>query len=271
MLAGVRNVYTPENMDEAINLLTEYDVRPLYGGVAIHRESPHEITAVVDLSRLGLEQHRVFDKGFSLGSMMTLEAARQACLAMSEHIPNAAFLAKIIRLEAPINMRNTMTIGDLLVERRSNSILMTALVLLDAQVDANGWPRFIHDWLKAPALEVKSALIIEIAVEQGSLAGRHAFEKVSRTPADAPIVGVMSYVERNSDGTILDARLAVCGVADYPIPLPAVDEELISTNGDLDQALSKLNVSPKGDHWGSTDYRTAMTRVLSRRVLSQTL
>lgn len=271
MLAGVRTVHTPENMDEAINLLTEHDVRPLYGGVAIHRESPHDITAVVDLSRLGLEQHRIFDKGFSLGSMMTLEAARQACLAMGDRIPNAAFLAKIIRLEAPINMRNTMTIGDMLVERASNSVLMTAFVLLDAQVDANGWPRFIHDWLKAPSLEVKSALITEIAIEQGSPVGRYAYEKVSRTPADAPIVGAMSYIERNDDGAILDARLAVCGVTDYPIPLPAVDEELISTNGDLDQALSKLNVSPQGDHWGSSDYRTAMTRVLSRRVLSQTL
>ena len=190
---------------------------------------------------------------------------------MKEQCANADFLSQIMRHEARIDMRNTMTIGDMLCERASNAVVRSAFVLLDAQFDANGWPRFIHDWLKAPSLEVKSALITEIAIEQGSPVGRYAYEKVSRTPADAPIVGAMSYIERNGDGAILDARLAVCGVADYPIPLPSVDEELISTNGDLDRALSKLNVSPQGDHWGSSDYRTAMTRVLSRRVLSQTL
>lgn len=271
MLAGVTTIYTPETIEEATHLLSEQQTRPLYGGVALHRESPHDVTAVVDLSQLGLEQHRSFNKGFSLGSMMTLEAARNACLSMASRYPNAAFLAEVLRQEAPLNLRNTMTIGDVLVERRANSVLLTALVLLDVQVDANGWPRFIHAWLEAPEVEVRNALITEIALEHGSPSGRYAFEKVARTPADMPIIGAMSYIQRGADGTILDARLAMCGVAAYPIPLPSVDEELINTNGDLETALSRLVVYPLNDHWGSADYRAAMARVLARRVLSQTL
>ncbi len=271
MLAGANTIHTPESIDEAIHLLAERDVRPLYGGVALHRESPHDVQAVVDLSHLGLEQHHAFDRGFSIGGMMTLEAARQACLSMAERFPNARFLAEIIRQEAPINMRNTMTIGDVLIERRPDSLLITALVLLDTQVDANGWPRFIHDWLAAPDIEIKSALITEIALEHGSPTARYAIEKVARTPTDAPIVAAMSYIDRNESGVIVDARLAMGGVADWPVPVSAVDEELINNNGDIDAALQKLDVTPPGNHWGSSEYRTAMARVLAQRVLARTV
>lgn len=271
MLANVENIYVPHTIDEAIHVLQEPHVRPLYGGVALHRESSLDVRAVVDLSQLGLDQHRAFDKGFALGSMMTLEAALAACESMQRRYPNARFLAEIIREEAPVNLRNTMTLGDLLVERRPNSILLTAFVLLDAQVDANGWPRFIHDWLSAPDVEVKSALITEIALEHGAENARYAFEKVARTPKDAPIVGAMAYVARDSDGIVNDARLAMCGVAEFPIPLSSVDEELIATNGNIEQALQRLQVNPTGDHWGSAEYRAAMAMVLARRVLNQTI
>lgn len=271
MLANVETIHHPTSIEEAIHLLQEPHVRPLYGGVALHREASLEVRAVVDLSQLGLEQHRAFDKGFSLGGMMTLESALQACRSMEHRYPNAGFLADVIKEEAPINLRNTMTIGDLLVERRPNSVLLTAFVLLDAQVDANGWPRFIHDWLEAPDVEVKNALITEIALEHGAEGARYAFEKVARTPKDAPIVGAMAYIARNGDSVIVDARLAMCGVADHPIPLAAVDEELIVTNGDVEAALTKLYVSPFGDHWGSSEYRAEMAVVMARRVLNQTV
>jgi CO/xanthine dehydrogenase FAD-binding subunit len=271
MLANVNTIHTPETLDDATHLLMEADVRPLYGGVALHREAPLDVNAVVDLSLLGIDQHRAFDTGYAFGGMMTLQAILNACETMQARFPTAAFLVDIIKDEAPVNMRNTMTLGDLLIERRANSVLLTALVLFDAQVDANGWPRFIHDWVEAPDVEVRNALITEVALEQGHPNARTAYEKVSRTPKDAPIIGAMAYVQRDDAGQVIDARLAMCGVASQPIPLADVDEELIATNGDIDAALKKLDLSPPGDHWGSSDYRAEMARVLARRVLTQTL
>ncbi|MCQ3931405.1 MAG: hypothetical protein DPW16_13190 [Chloroflexi bacterium] len=269
MLIRLNTIHHPTTIDEAIHLLTERNTRPLYGGVALHRESPTHVTAVVDLSKLKLDRHRVFDAGFSLGSMMTLEKAHQTCLELAEKIPNAGFIAEMLKLEAPINQRNTLTIGDVLVEQRPNSIFLTALTALDAQVDANGWPRFIHNWLTAPKQEVQQALITEIALEKGTPTARHAFEKVSRTPADDPIVGAVGYLDRDANGKLHDVRLALCGVADHPIPLGAVDEILIETNGDVDRALTALKLDPPSDHWGSREYRTEMAKLLVRRVLSQ--
>jgi CO/xanthine dehydrogenase FAD-binding subunit len=271
MLIRLNTIHHPTTIDEAIHLLADRNTRPLYGGVALHRESPTHVTAVVDLSKLKLDQPRIFDAGFSLGSMMTLESARLASLEMANEIPNAAFLAEMLKLEGPINQRNTITIGDVLVEQRPNSILLTAFTALDAQVDANGWPRFIHDWLTAPKMEVQQALITEIALEKGTSTARHAFEKVARTPADDPIVGAVAYVDRDASGKLHDVRLALCGVADHPIPLGAADEILIETNGDIDCALAALKLDPPSDHWGSSEYRTEMAKVLIRRVLEACL
>jgi len=271
MLPRVETIHTPKNVDEAINLLMEPDTRPLYGGVALHRESPTSVKAVVDLSNLALKESRVFDAGFSLGSMLTLEEARLKCLELGDEIPNARFLADIIRQDVPITLRNTMTLGDALVERKTNSLLLTALVALDAQIDANGWPRFIHDWLNAPEIEVRSALITAVALEKGDPLARYAYEKVARTPADDPIVGAIVYACRDDTGQLVDVRLAMCGVDSHPIPLAAVDETLIASNGDIEAALAKLQLNPPGDHWGSSEYRAAMARVLGQRVLEQVL
>lgn len=271
MLVNVETIHTPDTLDEAIHLLLEPNVRPLYGGVALHREAPRATGAVVDLSKLKLNKSRVFDAGFALGSMMTLEEAREACLHFAGESSNAHFLAEMLRHEAPITLRNTMTIGDVLVERKPNSIFLTALVALDAQVDANGWPRFIHKWMNAPEVEVRQALITSVALEKGQTQARHAFEKVARTPADDPIVGAAGYAARDDKGNLVDVRLALCGVADHPIPLAAVDETLIETNGDIEAGLQKLVVDPAGDHWGSREYRAEMAQVLSRRVLEQIL
>lgn len=271
MLADVNTIYTPTTVEEATHLVTESGVRPLYGGVALHRESPRGITGVVDLSRLGLDQHRVFETGFSLGSMMTLEAARQVCLSLSETIPNARFLAVMLELEAPITLRNTITLGDVLVERQSNSILLTALTAFDAQIEANGWQRFIHEWLESPNEEVLHAIITAIALEKGQPNGRYAFEKVARTPADMPMVGVIGYAVRRADGQLQDIRLGACGVASSPIPLAQVDESLLATNGDIEAALATLSLHPPSDHWGSSAYRLEMVQVLTRRVLTQIL
>lgn len=268
MLSGIKTIHKPHTLDEAIHFLTEAQVRPLYGQVALEREAPQDVQAVVDLSALGLDKQRVFDKGFALGSMLSLEAARQHCLTLANEIPNAKFLAEILAQEETPELRQRMTIGDVLVERRADSLLISALVLLDAQISANGWLRFIHKWLDAPAIEVKSALITEVALEQGSPNARYAFEK---TATDSPFqMGAMSYIERH-EHTLSDARLAIYGLAAYPIPLASVDEELIHTNGNIDAALAKLTLEAPADKTENWAEQLVQATELARRVLERSL
>src|SRR5689334_536726 len=158
MLIRVETIHQPNTVDEAAKLVNS-TVRPLYGGVALHRESPHDVVAVVNLQYLGLDHSRLESQRLLLGSMLTLEAVRQICL--DPTIPNGAFLAEIIRQEAPINLRNTMTLGDALTERRANSVLLTALVALEATVNATSGNVRIEDWLNAGEAQVRTSLILE--------------------------------------------------------------------------------------------------------------
>jgi CO/xanthine dehydrogenase FAD-binding subunit len=255
MLIGVETIHQPNTVDEAAELVNA-TVRPLYGGVALHRESPHDVVAVVNLHQLGLDQSRLESQRLLLGSMLTLEGVRQIC--NNPEIPNGAFLAEVIRQEAPINLRNTMTLGDALIERRANSVLLTALVALEATVNTTKGNLSIQEWLDVPKADIRTALILEVSLLRGSPQARHAFQKVARTPADAPIVGAIAVVENEV------VRLALCGVANHPI----------SVTSDLSAAIElvdNLELNPPGDHWGSSEYRAAMGRLMARRVLERML
>lgn len=258
MLIRVNTVHQPNTLDEAVKLINS-QVRPLYGGVALHRESPGDVTAVVNLSKLGLDTHRVEGDSIELGSMLTLDDTRQTCLELDS--PNTRFLAEMIRQEAPITLRNTMTIGDLLVERKANSVLLTALVALDATVYMTEETVHISEWLAAD--DVRPTLVTAITLPLGSGGARHAYQKVSRTPADDPIVGAVAYAENGM------MRVAMCGVEHYPILLDELSS--VRQTSDITGALEQLDLDPPGDHWGSSAYRLAMAKIMGRRVLERTV
>ena len=258
MLIRVNTVHQPNTLDEAVNLINP-QVRPLYGGVALHRESPADVTAVVNLSKLGLDTHQVKGDAIALGSMLTLDDARQICLEIES--PNTHFLAEMIRQEAPITLRNTMTIGDVLVERKANSVLLTTLVALDATIHMTSDSVHISDWLAAD--DVRPTLVTSITLSLGGNEARHAYQKVSRTPADDPIVGAVAYAENGA------VRVAMCGVEDYPILLDELSA--VHDTSDITNALNQLDLDPPGDHWGSSEYRRAMAKIMGRRVLERTV
>lgn len=258
MLIRVNTVHQPNTLDEAVELINP-QVRPLYGGVALHRESPGDVTAVVNMSNLGLNTHRVEGDTVELGSMLTLDDARQVCIELDS--PNSNFLAEMIRQEAPITLRNTMTLGDVLIERKPNSVLLTALVALDATVYMPEDLVQVSRWLAAD--DVRPMLITSVAISLGSSEARHAYQKVSRTPADDPIVGAVAYAESGTP------RVAMCGVENYPILLDELSS--VQQTADITAALDKLDLNPPGDHWGSSEYRLAMAKVMGRRVLERTV
>jgi CO/xanthine dehydrogenase FAD-binding subunit len=258
MLIRVNTVHQPNTLDEARELINQ-QVRPLYGGVALHRESPGDVTAVVNLSNLGLDTHQIEGNTIELGSMLTLDDARQICLELDR--PNTRFLAEMIRQEAPITLRNTMTLGDVLVERKANSVLLTALVALDATIQMIEDSVAISDWLAAD--DVRPVLITSVGVPPGTNQARHSYQKVSRTPADDPIVGAVAYAE---NGTV---RVAMCGVEEHPILLNELSN--VQQTSEITRALEQLDLDPPGDHWGSSEYRLAMAKIMGRRVLERAI
>ncbi len=268
MLLNLKTVYKPTTLDDAITLLAEPGTFPLYGGAALHRHPRADVRAVVDLSRLGLDYVQDSENNLRLGAMLTLEQARKACAARAEESPRVGAIAQALAAEFPETLRNTLTLGDLLMERPAQSPTLTLFLVLGAVIKRLDTEMHFTAaaWLAARE-DLQRLLIAHVRLLRGPKQAAVAFEKVSRTPADLPIVGAVACIERGEDGR-QRSSLALSGVAPLPIPQPAV-ARLWDDTGDLERALAALELDPPSDHWGSAEYRAAMARLVAGRALQR--
>lgn len=266
MLLNLRTVYKPATLEDAITLLAEPSAFPLYGGAALQRNPRPDVRAVVDLSRLGLDYVRDSENNLRLGSMLTLEQVRQACAGYAASAPRVAAIARMLAEEFPETLRHTLTLGDLLMERPAQSPTLTLFLALGAVIKRVDLEMYFTAtaWLAAQQ-DIQRFLIAHVRLLKGSPRSVVAYEKVSRTPADLPIVGAVACADLREEGR-RRTTLALCGVARTPIPQPAV-VRLWDETGDLDMALAALELDPPGDHWGSREYRIAMGQLVARRAL----
>jgi len=267
MLLNLKTVYEPETLDEALRRLAEPGVYPLYGGVALQRSGNLAVEAAVKLDRLGLDRVEEADEAVSFGSMLSLEQVRQACLERGTATPTLRALADTLRADQPETLRHTMTLGDLLVERDPQSLTLALLLALGATVRRldQALHLTVASWLSAEE-DLARCLIADVSVPLGETQAGVGIEKVSRTPADAPIVAAVAYVEMSDDDRPAYSSLALVGVADRAVRQDGVARALDET-GDVERALEALAVDPPSDHWGSAEYRAEMARVTARRAL----
>ena len=264
MLLNLKTIHKPATLAEAIDLLKQAGTFPLYGGAALQRHPRPDVEAVVDLSQIGLD--RAWEEGDSLhlGSMLTLERVRLACQERGQTYPLLGGIAEALRADLPETLRNTLTLGDLLLERDPQSVSLTLLLALDAVIvtaDESVWP--LADWL-ASGDDAWHVLVTHVSVPRGATRAAVAFEKVARTPADAPIVGAVAAMQATGEGR--RTALALCGVAPWPLAQPAA-ARAFDQSGEVNAALEHLVLDPPGDHWGSREYRAEMARVLTWRAL----
>jgi carbon-monoxide dehydrogenase medium subunit len=264
MLINLKTVHKPATLGEAILRLSEPGTFPLYHGAALQRARRSDVGAAVDLSRLELDYVQDSDNRLRLGTMLTLEQVRQACADRSDW-PKLGALAEALAEEMPLTLRNTMGLGDLLMERNPQSPTLTTLLALGGvlkRIDVT-MHFTVAAWL-AIEEDVSRYLLAHVLVPRQPQRAAVAYEKVSRTPRDLPIVAAVACVEAHEMGH--HSRLALCGVARHPVLQPEA-AQVFDQTGDIDAALEELQIDPPGDHWGSAEYRAEMARVMSRRAL----
>jgi len=271
MLLNLKTLYEPQTLDEALRRLAEPGAYPLYGGVALQRSSAAAVEVAIKLDRLGLDRVEESDDALTFGSMLSLEQVRAACLEYADGAPTLRALAETLRADQPETLRHTMALGDLLVERDPQSLTLTLLLALGATIRRLDKPMHLTaaSWLSAEE-NLARWLIADLSVPFGAARAGVGIEKVARTPADAPIVAAVAYIELNDDDRPGYSALALCGVADRPTRQHEV-ERVLDETGEVEQALAALAVDPPDDHWGSAEYRAEMARVTARRALMAAL
>lgn len=248
--------HRPQTLEEALTLLSRPTPRtvPLGGGTLLSHEKGDSVE-VVDLQALGLDHISERGNSLEVGATATLESLLQ-------HGGTKAAMHTALKLEAPLNLRNAATVAGTIVACDGRSTFVTVLLALDARLSAiYPSPKGREAGGKEESLGIGDflplrpvGLITKVIVPQQA---RLAFEYVSRTPDDKPIVCVA--LAQWPSGR---ARLAVGGWG--AAPRLAMD----GTEPGGVQEAARNACHDATDEWGTAEYRMDVAATLAERCLS---
>jgi CO/xanthine dehydrogenase FAD-binding subunit len=254
--------HRPKTLDEALALLTQPNRIPLGGGTLLSKETTSAVEAV-DLQSLHLNTLEKQGNSLKIGATITLQELLESDVCRDE-------LKAAIKLEAPLNLRNAATAAGTLVSCDGRSTFTTVLLALDAKLeqvkleDSKIESRIsnIGDFLALRDLQ--GWLITSITIP---LNAKIAFDCVSRTPVDKPIV-CAALAQWNSGRT----RLALGGYGKSPfLAMDGTEAEVDASTADnllrSAQAAARNSFHGASDEYGSAEYRMDIAATLAKRCL----
>ncbi len=236
--------HRPQTLDEALALLTQPNTLPLGGGTLLSQPTTDPVS-VVDLQRLGLDSLRAKGNDLEIGATCSLQS-----LLESKDCPETLKVA--LKLEAPINIRNTATVAGTLVSADGRSPFVTILLAMDAKITVVSGQSSVVS-IGEFLLTHPQGLITQISLPLNT---KTAFEFVSRTPADKPIV-CAALAQWNSGRT----RLVLGGYGKSP--MLAMD----GTEADGLDIAAQNAYHEANDEWASAEYRMDVASTLAKRCL----
>jgi len=249
----ITDYFRPQTLDEALTLLARPNTIPLGGGTLLSAPTSDPVS-VVDLQALGLDSINKKGSALEIGATVTLQQ-----LLESKHCPEALKIA--IKLEAPLNIRNSATVAGTLVACDGRSTFATSLLALDAKLTiVNRQSETLAPDASAGVVNLGEflplrprGLITSITIPLNT---KFAFEYVSRTPADKPIV--CAALTQWSSGR---ARLTLGGYGKSP--MLAMD----GTEAEGLDAAARNAYHEANDEWASAEYRMDVAATLAKRCL----
>lgn len=271
---NLNEILRPTTLSEAVRLLRRPNVKTavLAGGTTLVPQARRDVQALVDLRDLKLSYIKREGSALRIGAMTTLEK-----VATSPDVPS--ILAQAAHASAPINVRNAATIGGEIASASAerNAPLPVVLLALDAVLviyapEARQSPLASFLAFRDKMLK-DSTLITEVGIPVTD--ARAAFDQVSRTPSDAPIVcvAVKLRLDTATEGSARDVRVAVGGVGPLPVRLARAEQTLEGkplSKSLIAQAAEAAaqEIKPPSDFLASAEYRREMVKVLVKRAIS---
>jgi len=247
----ITTYHRPKTLDEALALLSQPNTFPLGGGTLLSHSASDSVE-VVDLQSLSLDSINKIGNNLEIGATVTLQG-----LLKNEHCPDA--LKSALKLEAPLNLRNAATVAGTLVSCDGRSTFVTVMLALDAKIEQTILDNSktesrlsnIGEFLPLRPHGLITAITIPFNVKL-------AFDYVSRTPADKPIV-CAALVQWNSGRT----RLALGGYGKSP--MLAMD----GTEAEGLETAASNAFHEATDEWASAEYRMDVAATLAKRCLEK--
>ncbi|MCL4437876.1 MAG: xanthine dehydrogenase family protein subunit M [Candidatus Thermoplasmatota archaeon] len=256
-------------LDEAFSFLSENeDARVIAGGQSIMPMLKLRIASpslLVDIAPIReLHEIRMEGNEIIIGAMVT----HREIIESREIKSNIPMLQETARHIADVQIRNRGTLGGSICEADPSADYTPTLLVLDARVtlkSAKGERTVsLDDFLVGP---------FEVDIKQGEIltsviipVNRSAYSvvKYARRAADFAVASMAALVEKKTDGTVSDIRVAVGAQSDRPLRLRDLESELTGIKPqkrDLHLAVEKAveGLEPIDDIHGSADYRKEVT------------
>ena len=242
----ISTYHRPQTLDEALALLDQPNTVPLGGGTLLSHSAADSVS-VVDLQHLGLDSLRVNGSDFVFGATCTLQSLYE-----DGNCPDS--LKSALKLEAPLNVRNTASVAGTVVSSDGRSPFVTMLLALDAKIDirvSKTETQTVN--LGEYLLTRPKGLVTSVTIPLNT---KTAFQFVSKTPADKPVV-CAALAQWNSGRS----RLTLGGYG--ATPLLAMD----GTEADGLEEAAMNAYHEADDEWASADYRMDVAAILAKRCL----
>lgn len=255
------NVAQPDTLQDAYKILTAKRSNTVLGGCSYLRMGSHTIHTGVDLSKLGLQYIKESEAGIEIGAMTPLRAVEKMP-ALAKYF--SGILPQAVSNIIGIQFRNIATVGASVFSRYGFSDVITALLVLDAEVELYHAGRMtLAAFLSTP--RTKDILTKVILPVSGR---RAAYRTLRNSASDYPVLTVaVSCLDADWKIAVgarpTCAKLAVqaAGLLTTGAPVPA----------DIEQAAQRAaDELPFGDNMrASAEYRRAMCKVLVKRALTE--
>lgn len=274
--------FAPGSVEEALALLAEHadGGKVLAGGQSLVPLMNMRLTqpsVLVDINGIHeLDYVKAWDGGLAIGTL-TRDATLINDRMVGEHLPLLREAALHIGHPA---IRNRSTVGGSIAHADPAAELPAVMVALNAEFEVRSRSgsrtisaqNFFKDYLSADLKE--GELLIELRIPGLPSRAGSAFIEFARREGDYALAGVAAVIALDEDGTIADARLALCSVG--PTPVRAQSAETLlhgqhpgneAWNAAAAAAVSALTHPPSDIH-GSADYRRHLAGVLIKQALA---
>ncbi len=260
------------SVEEAVALLGAHsDARLLAGGQSLIAGLNMRLSApalLIDINGIGLDGIARKDGILEIGALTRHAAAERSELVARD----APLIARALPHIGHIAIRNRGTLGGSVAYADPAAELPACLLALDGEVEATGarGKRTIKvdDFFKGlfeTALK-SDEVLTALRVPAATAATRVGFAELARRHGDYAIVGLAASARVEGKG-LADVRLAYFGVGATPLRVRKAEAALAA--GDVEAAVSALDLDPPDDLQASGAVKKHLAGVLLRRVATQ--
>lgn len=277
-MLNVREFHYPTSVKDALALLHHYDGRGMVvaGGTTLSTWKDPKVTALVDISRLGLSYIKKEGNGLTIGATTSMRDLVEN-VATVKH--GGGLLARAAMTVKSHLIRNAMTLGGHIVPTTAWTEAPPALLALDAVVTITNGKETKVKYADFVAKNEYRRLGRRELVTSIELPGEWAragtgWQSFRRTSSEPTWVQVAVALTKRKGGAIDAARVVVGGLSSRPYRYAAAEEELVGAHHVeglfatvADHVVRDLKI--EADFRSSIEYRKEITGVLVRRALDE--